>query len=302
MTDVITFGETLVVGRGTPTGPMRHAESLRLDVAGAESNVAIGLRRLGHTVSWSGRVGADEFGARVRSTLRAEDIDISAVTVDDDAPTGFMTAERRTGTTTRVAYYRTGSAGSRLSPADVSAKTVAAARILHVTGITAALSATALAAVHAAIDAAEQAVVLVSVDVNYRSRLWPDRTEALHTLRSLTRRAGLVFASDDELAFVEGNPSHLVTTRGAAGATAFAGGICYEQPAYPITAVDPIGAGDAFVAGYLSAILDGLGPAESLHRGAVLGACAAASHSDWQGLPTRSELNLIGAFDGTTVR
>jgi 2-dehydro-3-deoxygluconokinase len=302
MTDVITFGETLVVGQAHPPGPLRHATTLHLDIAGAESNVAIGLRRLGHTVAWVGRVGADEFGSRVLGTLRAEDIDTSCAVVDPDAPTAFMTTETRTTTATRVAYYRTGSAGSRLCPADVPTIALTQARILHLTGVTAALSSTARTALHAAIDTARAAGVLVSLDINYRSRLWPDRTQAAHTLAGLTRRADLVFASDNEHDLIDGEPGQIVITRGTAGATALVEGHAYDQDAFPVTAVEPIGAGDAFVAGYLSALLDGADPATRLRRGAILGAFAAASHSDWQGLPTRAELHLIGTDDGTTIR
>lgn len=301
-TDVITMGEALVVGRTQSPGPLRHADTLRLDVAGAENNVAIGLRRLGHRVSWLGRVGDDEFGAKILATLRGEDVDVSGAVLDTEAPTAFMTKEYRTATTTRMAYYRAGSAGSRLCPADIDLTRLRAAKILHVTGITVALSQTARQAVHAAIDAARHGGALVSVDVNYRARLWPDRASAASALHELARHGDIVFASEDELDLVDAQPRELVVTRGAAGAQAHLPEGIIEQEAMPAVAVDPVGAGDGFVAGYLSGLLDGLPPTGRLRRGAVLGAFAVSSHSDWQGLPRRDELALVDATSGTTVR
>lgn len=106
--EVVTFGETMAALRAH--GALRLGGSLGLSVAGAESNVAIGLARLGHRVHWAGQVGADELGALVLRTLRAEGVDAGR-------PTGLLLAEPRLGTLTRVSYYRAASAGSAVSPA-----------------------------------------------------------------------------------------------------------------------------------------------------------------------------------------
>jgi 2-dehydro-3-deoxygluconokinase len=313
MTEVLTCGETMAVLRGP--GPLRLGGSLELSVAGAESNVAIGLARLGHQAGWVGRVGADEPGELVRRTLRAEGVDVSGVTTDPSRPTGLMLAERRIGDLVRVTYYRSGSAGSRLSAADILPRIGEGVRLLHLTGITAALSDTARRCVTDAAARAREAGVAVSVDVNYRARLWAP-AEARDTLLPLTGLADIVFASADELAMLAGHDDlqvaaqemlargagQVVVKRGADGATAYAAGVTVSVPARPVTVVDVVGAGDAFVAGYLSAHLDGAETRDCLNRAAVTAAFAIARSGDWEGLPARAELALLDLPEGTTVR
>src|SRR5437879_8431653 len=140
MTHVLTLGETMGVAVTEPGVPMRVAPTARLHIAGAESTVAIGLRRLDVDACWVGVVGHDEFGARIRRELAAEGVDVRFVRSDSTAPTGFMLRELRTAELARVTYYRSGSAGSRLSCADVDAAFDAVApQLIHVTGITGAL-------------------------------------------------------------------------------------------------------------------------------------------------------------------
>ena len=313
MTEVLTCGETMAVLRGP--GPLRLGGSLELSVAGAESNVAIGLARLGHQAGWVGRVGADEPGELVQRTLRAEGVDVSGVTTDPSRPTGLMLAERRIGDLVRVTYYRSGSAGSRLSPADILPRIGEGVRLLHLTGITAALSDTARQCVTDAAARAREAGVAVSVDVNYRARLWTP-AEARATLLPLTGQADIVFASADELAMLAGQDDvqvaaqemlargagQVVVKRGADGATAYAAGATVSVPARQVTVADVVGAGDAFVAGYLSARLDGARTRDCLVRATVTAAFAIARSGDWEGLPTRAELALLDLPEGTTVR
>ncbi|HEY5248292.1 MAG TPA: sugar kinase, partial [Dermatophilaceae bacterium] len=261
-------------------------------------------------------VGADEVGAFILRTLRAESVAVDTVVVDARRPTGLMLAERRVADVSRVSYYRTGSAGSALTPADAAACLVDAPRILHVTGITPALSGSAAEAVANAIEQARRARALVTIDVNYRSSLWTPR-EARAVLSGLVRRAHIVIASEDELGLVVTNQedersaaaelaasgvSQLVIKRGARGATVWHEQIPHHAAAVPVTVRDTIGAGDAFTAGYLSGVLDGLVPGEALHRGTVVAAFAVASVGDWEGLPARADLYLLDAEAGSTVR
>lgn len=171
MTDLLTFGETMALFAARRTGPLRFARDFDLGLGGAESNVAIGVARLGHRATWVGRVGQDEFGELIASTLRAERVDARAIT-DPAAPTGLMIKGRRTADLIDVRYYRRESAGSRLSPEDLDPALIRSARVLHVSAITPALSASARAAVRHAIDEARAAGVPVSLDVNYRKALW----------------------------------------------------------------------------------------------------------------------------------
>lgn len=320
---VVTLGESMAA-LGSPTpGPLRHVSHLQLSIAGAESNVAIGVRRLGHPAAWIGRVGADEFGTMVLERLRAEQVDVTGARVDPHAPTGLLIKEQRTPDVTRVQYYRTGSAGSRLDPEDLAEPCAAAlirdAAVLHLTGITPLLSATAADAVRHAVTLAAECGVPVSLDVNHRTALGTP-AQLREVLIPLLPQVSHLFAGEDELLLLadtadeaeavrllRGNGPRrpeLIVKRGAHGATVHPtdGEPPLHAPAVPVRAVDPVGAGDAFVAGYLAALLDGSPVAERLRLACLTGAFAVSVASDWSGLPTRDELALLGAAPGTTLR
>ena len=306
-TDVVTLGEAMVSLRSA--GPLAIRGTLTARVAGAESNVAIGLSRLGHTTRWVSRVGDDEYGRALLKELRGEGVDVSGVTVDPTRPTGLMVAAERTADVTSVAYYRAGSAASALGPDD--AARLGQARILHVTGITTALSPSAAEAVRAGVGHASYD--LVSLDVNHRTRLISaDDLAAL--LRPLLPNVGLVIGSPEELRILaDGGAVELaerglevVEKRGADGAAAWATVDGHTRmadvPAMAVTVVDTIGAGDAFMAGYLSGVLDGADLEQRLLRGTAVAAYCVSSRGDYEGLPTRAELDRLRLTPGTTLR
>lgn len=304
--DVLTLGEAMV---SFHTGSSwREGGAATTRVAGAESNVAIALARLGHRVGWVGRVGADPFGQLVRRELRAESVDVEHVVVDPTRPTGLMFVEHRTADLVRVEYRRDCSASSALGAADVDAALAAGCRLLHLTGITPALSTGAHETVWHAARTAREHGATVSLDVNFRGRLW-SRDEARRGLRSIVELVDVLVASDDELDLVadgdeatavaqllDRGVAQVAVKRGAHGATLWTREARHDVPVFPVTAVDPLGAGDAFSAGLVSGLLDGLDDAARLRRAAALGAFAVSSHGDWQGLPRRDELQLVEAL------
>ncbi|WP_086729608.1 sugar kinase, partial [Streptomyces carpinensis] len=279
---VVTLGETMGLLSPERVGALAHVPGMSLSIGGAESNVAIGLRRLGVATTWIGRVGDDPFGRAIVRELRGEGLDVRAV-VDGSAPTGLMVKERRTARTAGVWYYRAGSAGSRLSLADVTADALDGAALLHVTGITPALSTTAADAVRYAVEAARERGTTVSFDVNLRTRLWSP-AEAAGALAPLVRAADVVFAGTEEAElFVDAHddpldtaaalcalgPAQAVVKLGSDGCAAVADGERLCVPAVRVDAVDTVGAGDAFVAGYLAELLSGK-PLEERLRTAVM--------------------------------
>jgi sugar/nucleoside kinase (ribokinase family) len=313
--DVLTFGETMMALRAQ--GLVRLGADWRTSVAGAESNVAIGLARLGHSVRWAGRVGDDEPGSLVLRTLRAEGVTLAAVR-DPEAPTGLILFEQRIGDLTRVQYHRKGSAGSRFGPGDLTGALSAGARVLHLTGVTAALGDRPLAAVRAAAEHAADAGWTLSLDVNHRARLWT-AAEAARVLAPLARRVHVLIGSAEEILLAGEAPDdtdvagtarelvrqgvrEVVVKRGASGASAYTADGEWSAPAHTVRVVDPIGAGDAFTAGYLSALLDGEDIPRRLVRANAVGAYAVATSGDWEGLPDRAELDLLGLDDGTALR
>ncbi|MGW6279555.1 sugar kinase [Kribbella sp. NPDC055071] len=310
MSDLLTVGETMVSVR---TGrPMRLGGEAHLSIAGSESNVAIGVARLGHDAAWLGAVGNDEPGRLIQRTLRAENVDTTWMRFSDDSFTGFIAFDQPSHDITRVSYHRRGSAGSTLTADETTAALDATQpRLLHVTGITPALSDTARAATVAAVRKASAAGVHVSLDVNYRARLW-SRAAAAAALRELLPHIHTVFASDDELDLLTDAPDpvadlltnvdHVIVTAGGKGAWAHSADGTIHRPALPVTVIDSIGAGDAFVSGYLSATLDNLSPEARLDRATTSGAFCVTALGDWESLPTRTDLGLLNHTQGTALR
>jgi 2-dehydro-3-deoxygluconokinase len=316
---VVTVGETMALLDAPASG--RLGGSLPVGMGGAESNVAIGLVRLGVDCTWVSRVGDDALGTFLIREIRAEGVRVLALR-DPAAPTGLMLKEHRDGRPWRVRYYRRGSAASRLSPADVdaAAAVIGAADVLHLTGITAALGPSPLAAVERALEVARDAGTLVSFDVNHRATLWPDDLAA-PVLARLAAAADLVFAGPEEAALMLGRApgpasvpegevlarelakrgsTTVVVKLGALGALALSGDEVHHAPALPVRVVDPVGAGDAFVAGYLSEVVVDAAVPERLRTGNACGSAVCGVRGDWEGLPTRSE--LAGRGDGEVVR
>ncbi|MFF3832732.1 sugar kinase [Streptomyces sp. NPDC002458] len=323
--DVLTFGETMLAAQ--LPGTLAVGAQARTTVAGAESNVAIGLARLGHHAVWAGLVGDDEPGRLVLRTLRGEGVDITRAGTHATAPTGAMLRERRVADLARVHYWRSHSAASLLTPADLAPALGDGARILHLTGITCALGPGPLEAVRTAAAHAQAQGWTVTLDVNHRQRLWTAE-EAGRALRPLLPHITVLIASDDELPVVTGvsggtpdgedgsdgeeravgalldaGVREVVVKRGGEGAAVRdRQGARHSLPALRVPVRDTVGAGDAFCAGYLSGLLDGLPPAGRLARGNTLGAFAVASDGDWEGLPRRDELGLLDAAPGSAIR
>ena len=305
--DVVTFGETMVLMAAVEAGPLRFANTFTRHAAGTESNVAIGLARLGQRVGWFSRLGDDELGQYVLGGVRAEGVDTSRVRVDPEAPTGVVFKEKRELGPRKILYYRRGSAASRLTPADLDADYVADARYLHLTGVTLAISQSAREAVFAAARLARERGVLVSFDPNLRLRLW-SKEEARATMRQLVPLCDLVLPGLDEAELLTGesDPDRAADALRALGAKSVAlklgtegslgvtdgervraAGLKLER------IVDPVGAGDGFAAGFLAGQLKGLSLADSLKIGNTVGAFATTVVGDWEGLPTWREVQEL---------
>lgn len=255
--DVIAVGETMAAFVSTED-PHRFMAT----PAGAESNVAIGLARLGCRARWVSRLGADPLGRLVADTVAAAGVDV-ALEFDAARPTGVL-VKHVTAAGTRVDYYRRGSAASALHPGDL--ERMGSGRVWHLTGITPALSEPAGDLVRAIVD--RRAGRRVSFDVNFRPRLWADATAAARALLPLARQADLVFVGDDEAEALFGtsdsgslaslvllrDDQELVLKRGPEGASVITRRDEIFEPALVVDVVDVTGAGDAFAAGYLAAL------------------------------------------------
>lgn len=275
MSAVLCVGEALI-SLTPPTGtPLREATDLLISTGGAEVNVAAHLARLGVPTRFAGRVGNDPFGELVRDTLSGLGVDTHHLEVDPERPTGLYVKDAN-GSGTTMRYYRNASAAARYRHVPQGA--LRDVEHVHLTGITPALSDDCLELVRELLALPD---VRTSFDVNYRPALWP-RAEATDVLRSLAAQADTVFVGLDEAAEVWGchtveevrqllpEPSELVVKDGAREAVAFIGSHVVRVPAPVVEVVEPVGAGDAFAAGYLAAQHHGHDPETAVRWGHAL--------------------------------
>lgn len=297
----------LIVGGGLE--PLASTRTAHIAVGGAESNVAIAFSRLGGQATWVSRLGADPIGDLVESQLRSAGIELIAPRIAD-RPTGLMVKERQTGGERRVTYYRSASAAQTLEPGDVPTSLIEAAHVVHLTGITPALSESTRRTILDVAQRAKSVGTTVSFDVNYRPPLW-SRADASVFLREIGPVVDVLFGDPAELELFAPNlgtmevaheavvasppgPREIVIKRGDRGAIAVSPDSIATTRAYPVAVVDTVGAGDAFVGGYLSALAEGTSLTERLDRAARCGALQCTVLGDWEGTPHRHELDHLG--------
>jgi 2-dehydro-3-deoxygluconokinase len=290
--DLIALGETMVALAPSPGETLQQARVLHLDHAGAESNTCVGLARMGFRVAWVSRLGQDPLGARILQSLEADRVDTRWVIRDAARPTGVMIKDP---VAAKPRYYRTGSAASALSPADLEGVPVALARAVLVTGVTPLLGEDPGAAARAFFHAARGLRVF---DPNLREGLWGSSRRG-ELVRPLLEACDLLLGGEEELAEIVGDapgPEGLarlcaergpreVVVRGARTLGALADGAFTVLGTSREDAVDPIGAGDAFNAGYLSVRLRGGTVGEALATGARCGRAVALELGDTAGFP-----------------
>jgi 2-dehydro-3-deoxygluconokinase len=350
--DVVALGESMVTFLPTRPGRLADVPAFDRAIGGAESNVACVLAAAGHSARWVSRVGADGFGDHLLAAIRQHGVDVTAVRRDPARPTGiyFRTAGDRAGRDHEVAYYRAGSAASAMTLDTVDPAALRAARVLHLSGITAALSDGCLGLLRTLTTPRPGRRPLVSFDVNFRPSLWPDAA-APRVLLDLARGCDLVFVGTDEAEAAWGagggpeairallpEPPVLVVKDGAHGATVFeravgadadkdAGKVADADnrlpapaartsvpvaetrtslpatdtrtyvPALRVDVVAPVGAGDAFAAGFLSATLRGLSVRERIRCGHLMAAAALTVPGDLAPPPSRDHADRLIALD-----
>lgn len=304
--DVVTFGEAMVGLIPDDGRDLALSNQFGRHVVSAETNVAVGLARLGRQVGWFGRLGQDKLGEGVLRTLRGEGVDISRVLRDPHRATGLLLRDVLPDRPAHVAYFRTGSAGSALAPADIDEDYLTSGRILHLTGITPVLSDSAWQATRLAMRVARAAGMIIAFDPNLRRSLCSDDV-AIPRLCEIAQDCDIVLAGVDELRamttetdpevaarrLLKDGPSLVVVKDGRHGSSAFDGHQSWQQDVWPITAVDPVGAGDAYAAGFLHSWLDGRDVAKALRTGSITSALVVATRGDTDGLPSLSDLEAI---------
>lgn len=298
--DLATVGESMVMFTPDPPVPLADARQVAIHVGGAESNVATYLAELGFRTQWASMVGDDPFATIILRRLATSGVDVSGVETVAGARTGVYVKDPSDGVTT-VYYFRHLSAATLLTPDFLARALTSRARVLHLSGVTAALSSTALDLLWEALDGRSRYGAVTSFDVNFRPGLWT-AAEAAPVLAALANRSDVVFVGLDEANVLWGcanaeqvrevlaGASRVVVKDGANGAyTLGPEGVAFE-PSLRVSVVEPVGAGDAFAAGYLAAALEGCAERQRLRMGHLLASAALTVSSDLAPAPSRADL------------
>lgn len=298
--DVLCLGETMIMVTPNPGGHLDLQSTFILRPGGAESNVASLIAALGHRAAWAGHVGTDPFGDMVLSALRNASVDVALAHQVVGHPTGvYFKDPRPLGTS--VHYYRSGSAASQMSPSLIDKWAGVDARLLHLSGITPALSPTCRDLVRTLVYERPLPRTVVSFDVNYREALWA-RTDAATELLELAQASDVVFVGRDEAENLWGTrtaeeirdilhkPAHVVVKDGAIEAVAFHGDEVVRVDAPRVRVVEAVGAGDAFAAGWLSGVLSNHDAIGRLRFAHLIASRVLQSPSDSAPVPSPAEI------------
>ena len=306
---IILMGEPMGLFMANETGPLSKVNTFTASIAGAEYNVAVGLARLGHTPAYCTRLGFDPLGERILDGMRRNHIATDLVTQTPGELTGFMMKSSTDQGDPDIAYYRKGSAASRLSAHDIDKLDLYGCERLHVTGIFPAVSESALAATRRLIARAKALELPISFDPNLRPQLWESEKKMIATLNSLAQDAETVLPGLGEGKLLTGQDTpeavaafyHRLGVRNVVVKLGKDGAYYSEKdgqsgysPAFPVKKlVDTVGAGDGFAAGVISALAEGETLEEAAFRGNAMGAIQITHKSDNEGLPTREQLARI---------
>ena len=306
--DVVTLGEAMTLFVAETPGPLEGVMRFAKRTAGAETNVAIGLARLGFKVGWQSRLGDESMGRFLLAAISGEGVDCSRVSCHANERTAFMFKGRvEDGSDPPIEYHRQCSAASRFDAEHLDEAQIAQARHLHVSGVFPALSASTLATTRRAMAVARAHGRTIGFDPNLRPTLWPSREVMRETINDLAAHADWVLPGIEEGKLLTGHDTaeavaRFYRERGAQRVVVKLGadGAYFDDvdagtgrvAAFPVVEViDTVGAGDGFMVGVTSALLEGRGIADAALRGAWIGARAVQARGDTEGLPTRAQLD-----------
>ncbi|WP_164667718.1 sugar kinase [Virgibacillus doumboii] len=307
MPEVVTLGETMAVFDGNKKGPLRYIQNYERHTGGAETNVAVGLIRLGHTAGWISRLGDDEFGHNILSVFKGEGVDVSQVEFDAEHPTGLFFRQKLSNGECENFYYRKGSAASFLNPENVDEGFISQAKILHITGITPLLSPTCRKAIEKSIKIAKDNNVKVSFDPNIRMKMLKDKQESTEIILDMMVNADIIFPGIDEckVLFNTENIDEIIKKTeklgvettviklGSDGAVGFSNNIKEEVSGFEVNVVDAFGAGDAFASGFLASQLKKFSLKDSLVFATAMGALTVTMEGNIESIPNFHKVKMF---------
>lgn len=286
MTEIATFGETMLRYAPPPGKRLENADAFDVHVGGAESNVAVAAARLGRSATWLSKLVDSPLGRRIERTLRGQGVE-PAIVWTDEGRQGVYYLERGADPRQSVVRYDRGETAIRTATAAELPTDALEADVFFTSGITPALSETLATTTGELLSTARAAGATTAFDVNYRSKLW-DPAAARETLTDLLPAVDLLFLAERDAATVfdrTGDAERVardlretydhdlvVLTRGERGAVAVTAEGVHEQPAFETDTRDPVGSGDAFVGGFLARWLDDGDASNALATGAATAA------------------------------
>ena len=305
MSEVILFGEPMALFTAEVVGNLDEVDKFSRSLAGAEVNVCTGLTRLEHTVSYVTKLGNDPMGQYVKKFLDREGIGTEFIGFDNTYKTAIMLKSKVTEGDPTTAYYRKGSAFSHMNVEDINKIDLNGVKLVHVTGISPALSTTCREATYRLIERARENNIYVTFDPNLRPALWESQEIMVEIINDLASKSDMVLPGTSEGLILMGSEDpekiadfyqklgvkDVIVKLGGDGAYVREGMSSFIQPGFKVeTVVDTVGAGDGFAVGIISGKLEGLSIKDSVIRGNAIGSIQVTFVSDNEGLPTRKEL------------
>ncbi|MFE7328077.1 sugar kinase [Streptomyces sp. NPDC057565] len=305
--DILAVGEPLLEFNARISGarPVQGDDTFTLGYGGDTSNFAVAAARSGARTGYVTRIGDDDFGSALLRLWEREGVGTEHVVREAGGRTGIY-FNSRAGSESRFTYFRAHSPASRLAPQDIPAEAVRGARLLHLTGITQAISPSACDAGFHAMELARRAGTLVSYDPNLRPALWPaERARAVImrgvelcdiALPNLTEGRALTGEDDPKAvldAFVRRGPATVVLKMGAEGALLAHEGTVTRIAPHPVRQVDPTGAGDTFDGAFAARLLDGTSVPEAARYAAVAAALTTTGPGAVTPIPHRDAVEAL---------
>ncbi|MEU6198581.1 sugar kinase [Streptomyces sp. NPDC047061] len=300
--DILALGEPMLEFNADADGALENAGSFAVGYGGDTSNFAVAAARSGGRTAYVTRVGDDAFGTVLTRLWQSEGVDTSHVAREPGGRTGiYFIARGPAGH--GFTYYRAHSPASRLTPDDVPEQAVGEARLLHVTGITQAISTSACDAAFHAMTVARAHSTLITYDPNHRPALWPEDRARAVILRSL-ELCDIALPNIEEGRMLTGEetpeavlralrargPKVVVLKMGEQGALVADDAGVTHIPAYPVTPVDASGAGDTFDGAFAARLVEGASPLEAARYAAVAAALTTTGHGAVRPIPGRAEV------------
>ncbi len=303
MSDVLTFGEPMILFAGDKDKIYDSSQFIKY-VAGSELNVSVGLARLGYDVIYTTKLGTDPFGRYIYDFMKKEMVNVSYVKFDSSHLTGMMFKSKNENGDPEIFYFRKNSAASSINKSDFDFVEKESPKIIHLTGITPALSESTMETVLFLIEFAKRKKITLTFDPNLRPQLWKSKDEMINVINKIAFSSDVFLPGLKEAEILTGlsDPKKIAdfyikkgvktvaVKLGEKGVFLSNGDESYFVPAFHVKVVDTVGAGDGFCAGMISGLLDGISLKETVVRANAIGAMQVMTPGDNDGLPDRKRL------------